>query len=795
MKKTRKLLIVCLALVLVAALITTVACNKHKHDYSDWDSNSTQHWKVCPEDGVADESTKANHDWAVDAASSQNREATCTAKGVQAYKCSVCGATKTEETDMIDHDLGDLNSAVAPDCGNDGTLAYKQCSKCNQYFDAEGNTLSSIVDPATGEHDWQEDPDSLLNKEATCTEKGVKAYKCGTCNATKTEESDMIDHDLSGELVEAVAPDCGHDGTVAHRQCSMCEQYFDAEGNLLGDSEEAIVDPATGEHSWEEDEESEENVEATCGAPGVKAYKCSVCEATKTEPVEPTGEHSWEDDNDESRAGEKVEASCAPGVQPTKCSECGELSTRELEPTGAHDFADVELTQEVPATCTADGVKAHKACNNCGLFCDENGDLIGDGKEEDLVIEKIPHKMIDDEDAEGKVEATCGAPGVQPTKCEYECGETGTREIPATGEHTYDRYEAVDSWTHNVFCSVCGEEQEGNPVACTGEWSYDADGHHRSCEFCTNEENTSHTAKTSGGSYLAGTGTHSVACSVAGCTEMLTEDCNNKETGTCSVCRHVYVPSIQYIVVGSTNGTNWSETTTKKELIFNYDHETKVYSLEISFKTGDEWNVKRNSSGWTGQLKGSNLTGTTFAEGVDPVSDLFSGSANIKVWYDCTVVITLNANQTSMSVLVKSVDNSGSTTKYYYTFHVYCGVASIGPNLQFEIWGDISESGWNGNKVTAEAGHPGWYTFVSTQTSEITGTVSLIIHAGDTKYVTFGEGGGIVSTMNKVTIAPDMYFVYNKAEVYTTREDAETAAGVSAASLEAVLPVKFELAA
>ena len=45
------------------------------------------------------------------------------------------------------------------------------------------------------------------------------------------------------------------------------------------------------EHTWDE---GEITTPATCTADGVKTYKCTECEATKTEPVAATG-HSWDE--------------------------------------------------------------------------------------------------------------------------------------------------------------------------------------------------------------------------------------------------------------------------------------------------------------------------------------------------------------------------------------------------------------------------------------------------------------------------------------------------------------------
>ena len=59
--KKKSLLIFLLAAV-SAVTVGLVGCKKdHTHSYTDWDSDSTKHWKVCPDDGEIDEDSKAPH--------------------------------------------------------------------------------------------------------------------------------------------------------------------------------------------------------------------------------------------------------------------------------------------------------------------------------------------------------------------------------------------------------------------------------------------------------------------------------------------------------------------------------------------------------------------------------------------------------------------------------------------------------------------------------------------------------------------------------------------------------------
>lgn len=49
--------------VIIATLLALTSCflQQHVHDYSEWGSNQTHHWKFCPEDQEQDESTKEKH--------------------------------------------------------------------------------------------------------------------------------------------------------------------------------------------------------------------------------------------------------------------------------------------------------------------------------------------------------------------------------------------------------------------------------------------------------------------------------------------------------------------------------------------------------------------------------------------------------------------------------------------------------------------------------------------------------------------------------------------------------------
>ena len=56
--------IVCM--LVAVALFALVACENHTHDYTKYEKNDTQHWKVCPEDGEEEAGSRVNHSYTLE---------------------------------------------------------------------------------------------------------------------------------------------------------------------------------------------------------------------------------------------------------------------------------------------------------------------------------------------------------------------------------------------------------------------------------------------------------------------------------------------------------------------------------------------------------------------------------------------------------------------------------------------------------------------------------------------------------------------------------------------------------
>ena len=367
--------------------------------------------------------------------------------GVQHQACSVCGATQAAGTPIPatgEHTYGDEDwtPATFADCGNDGILAHFECQVCHRYFDAEGNELASLVDPATGDHLWE----WVVDVDPGCYTPGEQHQACSVCGATQAAGTPVPAEHQFGEWQEPVAPDCGNAGTVGYYYCRVCGDYFDAEYNKL----DTIVDPATGDHLWGWVTDSEPD----CLNDGVQHQLCSGGGATQAEGtvIPATGEHSWGWVTD-------TAADCGnDGAQHQLCSVCGatQASGTVIPATGEHSWTWVT---DSDADCEHDGEK-HQLCSVCGATQAEGTVIVSGGHSWEWIVDTA---------------ANCGNAGVKHQKCSA-CGATQAEGtvIPATGAHTGVRVDAVaatatqDGYTGDLVCTVCGQLIEEGTVIPAG---------------------------------------------------------------------------------------------------------------------------------------------------------------------------------------------------------------------------------------------------------------------------------------------------------------------------------------
>lgn len=181
--------------------------------------------------------------------------------GYESAYSTALGEYKT----AIPHSLTQ-HTAVSPDCINNGSKEYWECSDCGMIFaDAAGTTettLDAVVIPALGHTEGE----GTVTLEPTVTDKGVKTYYCTVCGEPlRTEDIPKLEevhtHDFGTEWLS--------DGDGHWHECEC--------------GEKADTAPHT-------EDTGTVTVQPTETAAGTKVFKCTECGyEMRTETVPSTG--------------------------------------------------------------------------------------------------------------------------------------------------------------------------------------------------------------------------------------------------------------------------------------------------------------------------------------------------------------------------------------------------------------------------------------------------------------------------------------------------------------------------
>ena len=195
-----------------------------------------------------------DHTWV----KTQTFPASCTEQGTVFYKCSACGATRTEKIAALGHDLSrcDLRPAT---CTKPGRVVGT-CARCGVQIDE--------VIPAKG-HDYSY---ADVRTEPTCTEPGHYKGTCPTCGKDYDDVIPALGHDW-GEWVVAQEPTYTTTGYRYHI-CARCN-------TRVGEDI-----PKLHTHTWDAGVVTQK---PTATEPGVKTYTCTICNEQKTESIPATG--------------------------------------------------------------------------------------------------------------------------------------------------------------------------------------------------------------------------------------------------------------------------------------------------------------------------------------------------------------------------------------------------------------------------------------------------------------------------------------------------------------------------
>ena len=213
--------------------------------------------KDCPYDPVDDTFVSAtDHTWV----KTQTNPPSCTEQGTAFYKCSACGATRTEKIAALGHDLSRCDLVPDATCTQPGR-AVGTCARC-------GVKIDEVI-PAKG-HDYSYK--SASSTEPTCTESGRYKGTCPVCGKDYNDTIPALGHDW-GEWVTTIEPTYTTTGYRYH----LCARCNTREGEDI---------PKLHTHTWDAGVVTQK---PTATEPGVKTFTCTICGETKTEPIPATG--------------------------------------------------------------------------------------------------------------------------------------------------------------------------------------------------------------------------------------------------------------------------------------------------------------------------------------------------------------------------------------------------------------------------------------------------------------------------------------------------------------------------
>lgn len=309
------------------------------------------------------------------------KEPTCVEKGEKVYTCFRCNATKTEKLEAVGHKWNDKETTdLKATCTTSGRKSI-HCSVCDEIQDG-----SQQIIPALG-HNWSE---GVIEKKATCTEKGMQIVTCLRCGKEKEEEIPAVGHAVVRD--EEIPATCETDGKTEGNHCSVC-------GKIL--TEQKII-PATGHK-----EVKDTAVAATCEKDGLtEGSHCSVCgKVLAAQNVVKAIGHSW----DEGKITK--EATCEEnGVKTYTCANCKATKTEDIKALGHKEVKDAAVT----ATCEKDGLTEGIHCSVCNKVLTEQ--------------QKVPATGHKFSSWKTTSQATVFSPEQQSHSCSV-CGKSENREI------------------------------------------------------------------------------------------------------------------------------------------------------------------------------------------------------------------------------------------------------------------------------------------------------------------------------------------------------------------------------
>ena len=419
--------------------------------------------------------------------------ATCESEGIKGhYKCLNCNELFNEEYNPVAYD--DLLIAIAshsftkiekvqPDCDDAGVIEHNHCSMCGKNYDENNNIINDVSISPLGHS----------GGTATCINKPV-------CEICGNEYGDSLGHDYV--WYDRVEESCEQAGLEGHYECSICNDLFDDNYNVIN-YENLIIDKLSHELT------KIEKKPAGCETTGIlEHYYCSLCKKTYTEngilfnnTIIPATGHVLDD----STWNAAVAPTCEDFgcIEHYKCSNCGlyfdkssnlinevllpalghsggaatcvdravcDVCNKPYGSTLSHILNETTWHDGVDATCDSDGVLGHYECSGCNKYF--NIELVEIG----TIIIKGGH-LLDSTTWHDEIPPTCESDGVLG---HYECSgcnqffnidKTVINDIVIESGHTLGEWiDAVASSCYqsgslgHYECSGCGKKFDQNNI-------------------------------------------------------------------------------------------------------------------------------------------------------------------------------------------------------------------------------------------------------------------------------------------------------------------------------------------
>ena len=299
------------------------------------------------------------------------------------------------------------SSVACPKCGKPLTVVGTKETSCSlrgytEYNCDECNQYHEIIYEDLAPHTWKQ----IASTAPTCTEAGTITRRCTVCSATeRVEHGTALGHNYQTEVI---APTCSSIGYTLHT-CTRCGDSYQTD------------QVGTTKHTYSQTVITE----PTCHSVGHLRNVCLVCGQYTTEEI-PMVEHSWK-----TEVVEATHESQGYTIYTCQYEGCGTVKREDFTDPLPYDMI---WTEQIPATCTSNGVKVGHCADGCGHT--------------ETVV--LPHLGHDFGDWETVYEASKDSDGLERRVCSR-CQHTETQTVKYDPRANIAQAEPIDPLMLGVF--------------------------------------------------------------------------------------------------------------------------------------------------------------------------------------------------------------------------------------------------------------------------------------------------------------------------------------------------------